>query len=370
MELRETDRILIDAVIRRAERLCPEALDLIAVYGSVLTGETWEKSDLDLAIVIHDEAGYALAQGFLLEDTGIGYDLYCTTWEAMEQMAQYRDPQIAKLMDSEIVYRRNEAAAARLECLRADCAKRLSSPFSAADFASVRNTLRDAEHDYARVMTADTLSDARLNAFQAIQHCMDAVMLAAKRYYRKGVHRVFAELRAAGAPEGFRENVMAVTAAKTPEAVQRSLTALMRLMREFEAELESRFTAKKQPPMPKALRGTYEEMCSNWAGKMLRAERSGDRWLAFASMSCFQAMLDEIGKGTAIPAFEVLTDYDPDDLAAARTQFQAHLDRYRAFCEACGLSICRYPDAQSFLQAYTESIEFICDFCSLDQSFA
>ena len=354
MELRETDRILIDAVIRRAERLCPDALDLIAVYGSVLTGDTWEKSDLDLAIVIRDEAGYALAQGFLLEDTGVGYDLYCTTWEQLEDMAQYRDPQIAKLMDSEVVYRRNEAAAARLDRLRTECAERLSSPFSPADLACVRSILREAEHFYSRVMTADTLSDMRLNAFGAVRRCMDAVMRAAKRYYRRGARRFLAELRDAGAPEGSLEKLMAVTAAKNAETLQTSLTALLRLMRSWESALESRCSAEKRPPTPEALRGTYEEMCSNWAGKMLLAEQSGDRWLAFASMCCFQSMLDEIGEEIGLPAFEVLAGYDPDDLAATRAQFQAQSGQYRDLCVSCGLAVCRYPDAQAFLQAYTD----------------
>ena len=354
MELRESDRTLIDAVIRRAERLCPEALDLIAVYGSALTGDTWEKSDLDLAIVINNDAGYALAQGFLLEDTGIAYDLYCTTWTQLEEMAQYRDPQIARLMDSEIVYRREEAAAERLRRLRDGCGKRLSVPFSTADFASVRAALREAEHFYARTMTADTLSEARINAYGAVRRCMDAVMLAAKRYYRKGVRRVFEELREADAPDGFCETAIAVTMAGNLEALRLSLTAMMRLMREFETKLASRFAAEKQPPKPAALRGTYEEMCSNWAGKMLLAERSGDRWLAFASMSCFQSMLDEIGEETALPPFEVLADYDPENLSATRCRFQAHLERYREFCGSCGLPVCRYPDASAFRQAFSE----------------
>lgn len=354
MELRESDRTLIDAVIQCAERLCPEALDLIAVYGSVLTGDTWEKSDLDLAIVINDNAGYALAQGFLLEDTGIGYDLYCTTWKQLEEMAQYRDPQIAKLMDSEIVFHRNEEAMEKLARLRAYCTDRLSSPFSAPDFVTVRNVLREAEHFYVRTMTAVALSDARMNACETVQRCMDAVMLTAKRYYRKGVRRVFDELQAAGAPDGFREAVAAVTAAKDPETLQHSLTALMHLMRAFESELSNRFAAEKQPPKPDTLRGTYEEMCSNWAGKMLLAEQSGDRWLAFASLSRFQSMLDEIGEATAIPAFEVLADYDPDDLAATRSWFQEHLERYRSFCESCGVRICRYSDAQAFEKTLSE----------------
>ncbi len=354
MELRETDKLLIDAVIHRAERLCPEALDLIAVYGSVLTGDTWEKSDLDLAIVINSPAGYELAQTFLLEDTGIGYDLYCTTWEQLEEMPRYPNPQLAKLMDSVVVWRRNEEAEARLTCLRAECAEKLAAPFSENDLAGVRDQLRAAEHSFALAMTADSFSEARLHAYGAVQSSMDAVMLVSKRYYRKGVRRVFDELREAGAPEGFEELSAAVIKARTADELRASLTALMRLMEAFAAETAKRFAAPKQAPTPGSLRGTYEEMCSNWAGKLLLAEQTGDRWLAFASESCLQDMLAEIGDAVELPAFDVLAGYDPDDLAATRARFRESLNRYRAFCEACGLHICTYPDVQAFREAYCQ----------------
>ena len=39
------------------KKCCPDSLALIAVYGSVATGEEHEKSDLDLLILIEDEQG-------------------------------------------------------------------------------------------------------------------------------------------------------------------------------------------------------------------------------------------------------------------------------------------------------------------------
>ncbi|MDY4892277.1 MAG: hypothetical protein SO130_02585 [Agathobacter sp.] len=46
---------IIDAVIAKAEKVCPDSLALIGVYGSVCTGDEYEKSDLDLLILIQDE---------------------------------------------------------------------------------------------------------------------------------------------------------------------------------------------------------------------------------------------------------------------------------------------------------------------------
>lgn len=69
---------IIDAVIAKAEKICPNSLALIGIYGSVATGDVYTKSDLDLMILIKDNDGWKLGTGFILEDSKIGYDIYCT----------------------------------------------------------------------------------------------------------------------------------------------------------------------------------------------------------------------------------------------------------------------------------------------------
>ena len=59
--MNEMNRTMIDAIIKKAEALCPDSLALIGVYGSVITGDEYEKSDLDLMILINDENGWVLA---------------------------------------------------------------------------------------------------------------------------------------------------------------------------------------------------------------------------------------------------------------------------------------------------------------------
>lgn len=46
---------IIDAIIAKSEKVCPNSLALIGIYGSVATEDEYEKSDLDLLILIQDD---------------------------------------------------------------------------------------------------------------------------------------------------------------------------------------------------------------------------------------------------------------------------------------------------------------------------
>ena len=74
MIMNHVNQKIIDAVIAKAEKVCPDSLALIGVYGSVCTGDEYEKSDLDLLILIQDEEGWKLGTGFILNDSKVGYD--------------------------------------------------------------------------------------------------------------------------------------------------------------------------------------------------------------------------------------------------------------------------------------------------------
>ena len=41
---------IIDAIIEKASKVCPESLALIGIYGSFGTGDFYERSDLDLLV--------------------------------------------------------------------------------------------------------------------------------------------------------------------------------------------------------------------------------------------------------------------------------------------------------------------------------
>ena len=68
MKLSDVNQKIIHAVIKKAETVCPGSLALIGVYGSVCTGDIHDKSDLDLMILINDDAGWQLSDGFIIDD--------------------------------------------------------------------------------------------------------------------------------------------------------------------------------------------------------------------------------------------------------------------------------------------------------------
>ena len=130
--MNEMNRTIIDAIIKKAEALCPDSLALIGVYGSVIIGDEYEKSDPDLMILINDENGQILADGFIIDDVGIGYDLYCTSWDMLEKDAQCDHAHLSKLFDSMIVYCKDKSALKRRDEIRRKAAE-LTEVFVLAD---------------------------------------------------------------------------------------------------------------------------------------------------------------------------------------------------------------------------------------------
>ena len=118
MNLEERNQKIINAVIQKANTVCPGALALIGINGSFMTGDFYEKSDLDLLILINDDRGWQLGCVFVQDDLQVGHDIYCTTWERLQKDAGYEHPNISKLMDAKIVYCADEKYRERLEALR------------------------------------------------------------------------------------------------------------------------------------------------------------------------------------------------------------------------------------------------------------
>ena len=125
--MNDINKTIIDAVIKKADALCSDSLALIGVYGSVATRDEHEKSDLDLMILINDENGWVLADGFILDDIGVGYDIYCTSWDMLEGDAQCSHAHLSKLFDSRIVYCKDKGALKKLDEMKRKAAEILAS---------------------------------------------------------------------------------------------------------------------------------------------------------------------------------------------------------------------------------------------------
>ncbi len=93
---------MVKTVIEKSKRVCPDSVALIGVYGSFSTGDIHDKSDFDFFTVKNYSRGYRMRSCFILGD--VAHDIYCTTWQQVEDMALYSTQYISGLMDLNIVY--------------------------------------------------------------------------------------------------------------------------------------------------------------------------------------------------------------------------------------------------------------------------
>ena len=347
------NRKIIDAVIRKEQAVCPGAIALIGIYGSFQTGDIHPLSDLDLLILINDDRGWQLGKAFIQEDLGVGHDIYCTTRESLRQDAEYDHPHISKLMDAQIVYCADEKYREELETLREQVRRKLAEPFGEEDYRKAEKELKEARCCFADAMTAEELNDVRRNAGGAIYFAENALALLNKTYFRKGVSRRYEELEAMEKkPDNLCEMIESVLAATTVNGLKEQLTLLMKGLDSCFRQVRRQLPRERKPAGADTLSGTYEEMFSNWHGKMVQAAEKNDLHLAFMSLESLNEMLNDISGEVDIGMYDVLSVYDPGDLRKTADGFDRILGQYLGEYEKAGLRPARYADVDSFMSSY------------------
>jgi len=346
--MNEMNRTMIDAIIKKAEALCPDSLALIGVYGSVITGDEYEKSDLDLMILINDENGWVLADGFIIDDVDIGYDLYCTSWDMLEKDVQCDHAHLSRLFDSMIVYCKDKSALKRLDGIRRKAAELLASDkrYEKADQA-----YGNAKKMLAEVYLARSLSKVRSCAGAAIELIENAVMLYNGQYFRKGTKRALDELKQLGLPFDPKTRILAVIQAETVEKIREKLTELFVLTDGY-----LQVPKKKERPSAENLRGTYEEMYSNWKNKMAEAAGRDDVYSSFMNLLSLQWMFDEITESIAVDGFEIMDKFNPQNPEENVDVFDQALNKYLAEYEKAGICPKHFESVTEFAEDYNKEI--------------
>lgn len=334
---------ILNAILQKAKNVCPDSLLLVGIYGSVVTGDLHERSDLDLLILVRDEAGYKLATGFILDDSEIGYDIYCMTFEHLQNDAACRHAYLARLMDAEIVYVNDESAYQELLALRE---KARAVLLSDERYASVAEILNQAKLCYANACLYDSLGSVRKEAFGVITYLADAAMIYHERYFQRGTKRMLEELAALPIDAEFLMNIESIAKAK-------DINELRALSRRLLQYAQTAFVPKKPLKAPsEELAGTYEEMFSNWRNKTHEAEKNQDCLSSFMNLCSLQLMLDAIADTTAIGKYDLIESYDPTDLSNNAKLYDACLNEYETVYQKAGLTVKRYHTVDAFVEDY------------------
>lgn len=334
---------IIRAVIEKAEKVCPDSLALIGVYGSVITGDEYDKSDLDLLILIQNDEGRQLGTGFILDDRKVGYDIYCTDRNGLRYDAECHHARISKLMDSEIVYVKDRAAYDELCRLREQAKQFL---VSAERFQRVNELTDRAKISLANAYLHDGLGQVRLDAFGVIYYLTDAIMLFHGKYFKLGTKRMLEELRALPVEEVFVENLKNIASCKDVSEIR----ALSKNLLLYTEKLFKQKNEKEKPS--EKLSGTYEEMYSDWRNKVEEAAKQNDVFSSFINMCNLQYMFTELSSEIAIGTYDIMEEYDPDRLENNVRLFDACLQKYEKVYAKAGIEIRRFHSVDEFISDY------------------
>ncbi len=346
--MNDTNRKIIDAVIARAEKICPGSLALIGIYGSVATGDDYAKSDLDLLILIQDNDGWKLGTGFILDDNGVGYDIYCTNWEGLKGDAECHHAKLSKLMDSEIVYVKNQEAYEELLRLREQVGTFLQSE---ERFKRVDALLEKAKVSFANACLQDDIGKVRICAGEVIVLLSDAVMLYHGCYFKRGTKRTLDELSQLPLDPAFADNIRAIPLCRDVS----ELRELIRQLVQYAESHTSRKKAEPSDPTAESIRGTYEEIYSNWRNKVAEAAAADDHFSSFMNILFLQYMIDEIAGSVQIGSHDLMASYDPDCPANNIELFDRFLEEYEKVYEKAGLDVRRFANADAFAADYVNA---------------
>ena len=155
-------------------------------------------------------------------------------------------------------------------------------------------------------------------------------------------------------PRNFKAVTEEVIRAGTVKALRTAAEKLMRAADDCFAEARAIYApkAEKKELTPDDLKGTLEEMVSNWQHKVHRAAKEKDVFSAFDATANLQYIFDEIGENLDIPAFDLLEKFDAKDLSAAAAQFDGALSLYAKEYEKAGLKPNVFDSIEAFEKMY------------------
>ena len=335
---------IINAVIEKAEKICPDSLALIGIYGSVATGDDYEKSDLDLLILIQDDNGWKLGTGFILDDIKVGYDIYCTNWDGLRYDSTCHHAQLSKLMDSEIVYIKNQEAYEDLCRLREQTKAFLCSE---ERFDRVNELIEKAKVSFANACLHEKIGQVRVDVCETLLSLLDAIMLYHGMYFKRGVKRTFEELAQFPLDKSFSENMRKISKSKDVAELRSLAKALILYAEKYTSKETDKANTTKE-----SLSGTYEEMYSNWRNKVEESSVNNDTYSSFVNMCCLQYMISDISSDVNIGIYDVMEAYSPDCPEDNVRIYDGFLADYERLYMEAGIAVNRFSDVDKFYGAY------------------
>lgn len=350
-QLFEKNQRIIKMVVEKIQRDFPDDIGIVGLTGSFATGDFTEKSDLDLIIINDTDRGWGISDGFILGD--VGYDIYCTPWDTrIKDQSELRSPGVSSLTEMQILYAATQEHLARLCAYQQKARDLLAQPIGADSIERAKEDIAMAKQEYADAMLAQEIGSVRYAVGGVLYHAINALMKLNNRCFTRGIKRYIEQLRTLPfLPERFETQVFEIIDADTIAALRAAALRLLEGVVSLHARLKEE-TVKKPVPTHESLWGTYEELWCNCRNKVLQSVAAKDKAFAFFAAIGAQNYLDEMETNIGTPHFNLMRDFDAQNLAPFQESFLRAMDDYLREYEKVGREVNRFEAFEDLYDAY------------------
>ncbi|MGM0640416.1 MAG: nucleotidyltransferase domain-containing protein [Thermotogota bacterium] len=255
-----------------------EDIALVAYYGSYATGDTHDKSDLDLFFIPKNENAFKASFQFIVEDLGI--DFWPITWERFENIDSYDDHLISVLLDAKVIYSNSDEELDKFKNIQKnklnELNKKEDNPFSKAYEKFLNNYVFLNNLKYS-----EDITEIRLESTKILKNTISSLSILNKIPIKKGWGKNLSEIKKFDKKiNGTQEIIESIISEKNEKAI---IEKMIKFVYDYDAFYKN--TVKKENPIikPKEIfQGFYEELKST-INKIIDACNENDYEMAFFS---------------------------------------------------------------------------------------
>lgn len=326
-----------EILIEKIQRDYADDVSLVVIMGSTIYGETHSRSDLDMYYVPKTERGYNLSFTCIID--GIGYDFWGLSWERLERIANHDEKITSIITEGKVLYYGSDDDRERFDALKR---RALDTGDRAKFLGRARLKLNDVYRDYANLLTAHTLSNARYAAVGVLYKITESLALLNRIPVKRGRGKLKGEILAMPmVPEDFETLYDTVFFSSDIGAIREACGRLIgntaKLMRN-----------DTQGPcdIAETLKGFYEELINSY-NKIDHAAEIGDVHTALFAGVELRYEIEQAFDGTGVSLAslpDLLAAYSPDHLQEYAAAARRHQQQFEELLAAHGVKLCKLRD--------------------------
>lgn len=342
---KETDNRLLEWTINKAETEFKEEVCLMLEHNTYTLPEDLNVRYINRFISNSDKL-IGLARTFIIND--IGYDYWQNKWEDLERIADAKDYFLTSLLDSSIVYYKNNEDKQRFLYLQEKLRTNLADPKYM--YERGLEWLDTATNIYKNMLFEDGLSKMRKAAGFIADQLSVSIALVNQQYFKRGIEPQIEPLsKMKHIPENFIELYKQVVRANSAEELKSLSHDMIAVTRIFFKSQNKWQKAEDSLPDYKELAAWYQECCYYFRRLYYYCEHDMPE-IAFIQSGHLQSDLDYLEVDFNLFDLDLLSRFDANNLTVYANYAKTIEEKIKSAIVEHGITIESYSTLEDFIE--------------------